>query len=110
MKLTGIFLACLAGGLGNASAQQFNLYAPAPTPEFTRPNLQFYLYQPGVKMEGYQGGVFTRTSSGGRQLRIVNPLHLNPVAPRSLGNGADSLVYNPSTGRAEGVALFSFRF
>lgn len=110
MKLTGILLSCLAGGLVNASAQQSNLYAPAPTPELTRPNPQLYLSGSGLRMEGYHGGVLAHTYSSGRQLRIVNPLHLNPVAPQSLGNGADNLVFNPSTRRAEGVALFSFRF
>lgn len=111
MKLTYIFLSSLAAGLVSVCAQQANLAAHSTyDPDFTRQNPQINLSGPAIKTEGYAGGVFAHTYTSGRQLRIVNPLSLNPAAPRSLGNGSDNLVFNPSTGRAEGVAILSFRF
>lgn len=110
MKLTYLFFSLLAGGLVSVSAQQANLAATSVNLEIIRQNPAAVLSGAGTKTERYAGGVFTRPTKSGRQLRLVNPLYLNPAAPASLGNGADNLVYNPFTGRAEGVALFSYRF
>ena len=110
MKLTHLLLALLAGGVVSASAQQSDLAATATNPEATRQNPPSKLSGSAIKKETYAGGVFARTYKDGRQLRLVNPLYLNPTAPLSLGNGADNLVYNPFTGLAEGVAIISYRF
>ena len=110
MKLTHLLLALLAGGVVSASAQQSDLAATATNPEATRQNPPSKLSGTAIKKETYAGGVFARTYKDGRQLRLVNPLYLNPTAPLSLGNGADNLVYNPFTGLAEGVAIISYRF
>ncbi|GDY20524.1 hypothetical protein LBMAG56_18690 [Verrucomicrobiota bacterium] len=110
MKITYLLLALLAGGVVRVSAQQANLAATTTNPAATRQNPQSKLSGSAIKKETYAGGVFARTYKNGRQLRLINPLYLNPAAPLSLGNGADNLVYNPFTGLAEGVALISYRF
>ena len=110
MKITYLLLALLAGGAVHGSAQQANLAATTTNPQATRQNPQSKLSGSAIKKETYAGGVFARTYKNGRQLRLINPLYLNPTAPPALGNGADNLVYNPFTGLAEGVALLSYRF
>ncbi len=103
MKIAYLILALLAGGAVQGSAQQANA-------EATRQNPQSKLSGTAIKKETYAGGVFARTYKDGRQLRLINPLYLNPTAPMSLGNGADNLVYNPFTGLSQGVAIISYRF
>ena len=110
MKLTSVLFAARLGNVLAASAQQASLSTPAATGEISRQNPKGKLGVAGIKRETYAGGVFSRTYKNGRELRLVNPLYLNPAAPAALGNGADNLVYNPFTHAAEGVALFSYRF
>jgi len=43
--------------------------------------------------------------------RVKNPLQLiNPLAPMDLGNGQDNVSRDPSSGKAEGIKLFSIKF
>ena len=45
------------------------------------------------------------------QATRVNPLQLiNPIAPRRLGDGYNNLSYNPVTGQAQGIRLFTISF
>ncbi len=110
MKLTSVLFSVLLGSVLAASAQQATYSAPASSAEISRQNPKGKLSTAGIKKESYAGGVFSRTYKNGRELRLINPLYLNPAAPAALGNGADNLVYNPFTHAAEGVALFSYRF
>ncbi len=107
MKLTPVLLALVLVGSYSAAAQQS---APATSGELSRQNPRGKLAVSGVKKETYAGGVFSRTYKNGRELRLINPLYLNPAAPAALGNGADNLVFNPYTGAAEGFSILSYRF
>lgn len=107
MKLAPVLLAAILAGTFSVNAQQS---APATSGELSRQNPRGKLAVSGVKKETYAGGVFSRTYKNGRELRLVNPLYLNPAAPAALGNGADNLVFNPYTGAAEGFSILSYRF
>ena len=110
MKRTSVLFSLFLGSVLAVSAQQATSSAPAASAEISRQNPKSKLGTAGIKKETYAGGVFSRTYKNGRELRLINPLYLNPAAPAALGNGADNLVYNPFTHTAEGVALFSYRF
>jgi hypothetical protein len=58
------------------------------------------LPEPGVRLGGLVGDA----------LAMDQPLQLlNPLAPASYGDGTRNLSVHPTTGRAQGVTLFSFR-
>lgn len=50
------------------------------------------------------GGLFGQMRETERPLQLLNPL-----APREYGDGTQNLSVNPSTGRGEGLTLFSIQ-
>ena len=105
MKTLPILAAIMLFGAASAVAQQAGVDAT-----LTRKNPTATLGTAAVQKETYVGGVFTRTYKNKRELKLVNPLYPNPFDAPPGWTGAENLVFNPSTGQAEGVALLRIKF
>ncbi len=72
----------------------------------------------GLSLSQIESMVMYQTSLADRVLGVLpqirradNPLQLfNPLAPSRYGNGYENVVFDPRTGRGEGIALFTIKF
>jgi hypothetical protein len=80
-----------------ASAQTFQ--APATRKTIKRPTQAPPVYKENVQ------GVLPRAFRGGNPLQM-----LNPAAPAKYGTAAQSVVFDPDTGKWRGIKLFEIVF
>jgi hypothetical protein len=115
MKSAAPLLGALLGLAASLSAQQAGLTnqmaAPAleaePTPQqekLLRQILEAPKRPPPAKSTTY-GGVLGRAAKADKPWQLLNPL-----APPEYGDGTEHLTFDPLTGRAQGISLFSIRF
>jgi hypothetical protein len=101
------------------SLPAFNLVGQSSQPPpLVRPGSDLQRPPPGLSAEQLESMVIYESSLANRVIGVLpqirradNPLHLiNPLAPASYGNGYDNVVYDPHTGRAEGIILLGIKF
>ena len=117
MKTTLCLLALVAVS-ASVGISQSPLPPPSDPPSAAPSQTDLRKNISGLSLNQIESMVMYQTTLADRVLGILpqirradNPLQLfNPFAPARYGSGYDNVVFDPRTGRGEGIALFTIKF